>query len=102
MLLGGGTLINPGYVREVQEALDFGLPVSSLGTGVGSCGFSQPETVNITEWKALLRAFKQLGVRGPRSRTMLGALDVPGVEVIGDLALGLTLTNPLSHPIRPP
>lgn len=86
-ILGGGTLINPFGVQRVQCALSQGLPVITLGTGVGSCGFRHANKVDISEWKSLLADFRRIGVRGPRSKQALECIGVNRVEVIGDLAL---------------
>jgi polysaccharide pyruvyl transferase WcaK-like protein len=89
LLLGGGTLINPSFLEITRAALRSGLPVSALGTGVGSCGFAQPDRVGIAAWKPLLAEFRRIGVRGPRSQAALNALGLENVEVVGDLALCL-------------
>lgn len=90
VILGGGTLINE-YVwgKQVRKALDQGLPVSTLGTGVGSCGFGHPEQANLREWKAMLADFRAIGVRGPLSMQALESIGVQNVHVVGDLALSL-------------
>lgn len=89
VFLGGGTLINPGYKNIVQLALSSGLDVSSLGTGVGSSGFSAKRFEEIEDWIPLLHRFKHLGVRGPRSLKILQEMGVEHAEVVGDLALAL-------------
>lgn len=94
VFLGGGTLINEGYLGIVRRALDFGIPVSSLGTGVGSSGFgSTCEDVSL-EWRDALSQFRRLGVRGPHSKSKLEAIGLKNAEVIGDLALALTPETP--------
>ncbi len=90
VVLGGGTLINVGYLPIVRLALDMGIATSSFGTGVGSCGFGAPPHEDLTAWVPVLRRFAGLGVRGPRSAAALRALGLDGVEVIGDPALALT------------
>ena len=101
VILGGGTLISPTWAEHVRAALQQGLPVWSLGTGVGSHGFLQTDTVTLQEWKPLLKDFHRIGVRGPRSKTTLESMDIPNVEVVGDLALSLALEN-LKPPADPP
>ena len=51
VILGGGTLINE-YVwsEQVRTALEQGVPVWSLGTGVGSCGFGHPAQANLVRF----------------------------------------------------
>lgn len=90
VILGGGTLINSGYSATVQTALASGLDLMTLGTGVGSNGFSNDRIVDIREWAPLLKRFKRVGVRGPRSLRALEQLGVETTEVVGDLALALT------------
>ena len=99
-VLGGGTLINPFAAHRVRDCLRMGLSLSTLGTGVGSCGFRQSHRVNIDEWKPLLADFQKLGVRGPRSKEALEAIGLSNVEIIGDLALSLARDecSPLSDP----
>jgi hypothetical protein len=95
VFLGGGTLINHGYLGVIRKALQFGLPISTLGTGVGSSGFSdQGESIGY-EWRDALNAMERVGVRGPRSLAKLRSIGVDKAEVIGDLALALTATTPI-------
>ena len=86
-ILGGGTFINSYGLPVVRTALELGLPAWTLGTGVGSAGFHMKARPELLEWRALLRDFRAVGVRGPLSKATLDELGVPHVEVIGDLAL---------------
>jgi len=86
-ILSGGTLINALGYQRVRFALKAGLAVRSLGTGVGSCGLSQPNSIDIRAWKPLLKDFDRLGVRGFRSQEALKNLGIDNVETTGDLAL---------------
>ena len=90
VILGGGTLISSTWFDMVRTALQQGLGVWSLGTGVGSSGFDQPNHIDLSAWKPLLADFQRLGVRGPRSKDMLNAMGLANAEVVGDLALSLT------------
>jgi polysaccharide pyruvyl transferase WcaK-like protein len=102
-LLGGGTLINPNFVGVARAALRTGLPVSALGTGVGSCGFAQPDRVDLAEWRSLLPDFRSVGVRGPRSVAALNDLGVKTAGAVGDLALcGAGARTPTSGEGGPP
>jgi polysaccharide pyruvyl transferase WcaK-like protein len=90
VILGGGTLISPHWVNHTRTALKQGLPLWTLGTGVGSSGFDDQDSVEIEAWKPLLMDFKRISVRGPKSKEALASIDINNVEVIGDLALSLT------------
>jgi len=89
-VLGGGTLINPGFWPFVEAAERTGLPMFMFGTGVGSSGLGQPEYVSLTPWKSLSSRFSAVSVRGPLSREALIELGFNGVEVVGDPALQFT------------
>lgn len=86
LVLGGGTLINDMWRNKVGRSLQFGIPLISLGTGVGSCGVEQSETVDFSSWKDILNKFESVNVRGYLSKTRLESIDVPST-VTGDLAL---------------
>lgn len=86
-VLGGGTLINPHWYEKVKTALDQGLPMWALGTGVGSAGFGMPERLELQPWRELLEQFEGVGVRGPRSVAALRDIGVDHAEEIGDVAL---------------
>jgi polysaccharide pyruvyl transferase WcaK-like protein len=101
VLLGGGTLISPFWFGKVQAAVHQGLPVSTLGTGVGSCGFIQRDDVDLSGWAPLLERFVHLGVRGPRSQARLERLGIEHAQVVGDLALYLTRDEPIEADERP-
>lgn len=93
-VLGGGTFINTYGLSTVRTALRQGLPAWTLGTGVGSAGFNMSRQPDLAEWRALLRDFQAVGVRGPLSQAALEALGVPRAEVVGDLALVLAQQAP--------
>ncbi|HEX8820053.1 MAG TPA: polysaccharide pyruvyl transferase family protein [Archangium sp.] len=99
-VLGGGTFINPYGLVTVRAALQQGLPAWTLGTGVGSAGFNMSRRPDLTEWRALLRDFRAVGVRGPHSKAQLDELGVSHAEVIGDLALVLARAEPM-RPVEP-
>lgn len=85
--LGGGTLINEFALDVTRDALKSGAALWTLGTGVGSSGYSQPPEVELRDWAPLLRDFSRLGVRGPRSLAKLSSLGITHGHVVGDLAL---------------
>lgn len=99
VVLGGGTLINVFTKRLVRLALSQGLRVSAIGTGVGSPGWGVEAALD-PEWKSLLRQFARVGVRGPVSKAALDALEVPHVQIVGDLAfvLGREMLVPPEDP----
>lgn len=101
VVLGGGTLISPGYSRLwVEELLRLGQTVWSCGTGVGSAGWTQDPDPDISLWHAPLSDFRSVAVRGPISKERLEAIGIRNVKVCGDLALGLALDEirPLADP----
>jgi polysaccharide pyruvyl transferase WcaK-like protein len=101
VVLGGGTLINPGYLPIVRRAISQRIPVYAFGTGVGSAGFAEERDPDITVWKEPLNRLRRIGVRGPDSQAALERIGVNRVEVIGDPALLLTLDE-LPAPRRRP
>jgi len=94
VLVGGGTLISPFWFGKVEAAVQQGLAISTLGTGVGSCGFIQRDDIDLSAWVPLVRTFRHLGVRGPRSKRRLEAMGAERPEVVGDLAMYLALDEP--------
>ncbi len=97
LYLGGGTLINDGHLGLVEKAIDLGLEISTLGTGVGSSGFATSDECVNPKWHHLLTQFKKVGVRGPVSAQKLTNIGVRNVQIIGDLAMALTPDKPLGH-----
>lgn len=96
IFLGGGTLINNEYLNIVEYFLDQGSQLATLGTGVGSPGFSKSESTLEDDWVRLLGKFQRVGVRGPISLAKLRQSGFEGGEVIGDLALALTPDRPIA------
>lgn len=95
--LGGGTLINRDYLSPVRYCLNAGLPLVSLGTGVGSTGLRMEGEAPTGEWPDLLARFNAVGVRGPLSQEKLRRAGFGRAEVTGDLALALTPARPLAE-----
>ncbi len=90
VLLGGGTLVNCSYLPVAQLVRALGLPIYSVGTGVGSAGFGMPfDGDRLGKWKAVFDDCDFLSVRGPLSALALQRSGLTGGEVIGDPALGL-------------
>jgi len=102
VILGGGTLINPSAVEVTRSVLRLGIPMWSLGTGVGGWGYGMSARPDIREWAPLLAGFEGIGVRGPRSKAALEEIGVSRAEVVGDLALALALDQamPCADPPR--
>ncbi|MBV9224413.1 MAG: polysaccharide pyruvyl transferase family protein [Acidobacteriaceae bacterium] len=92
VLLGGGTLINPSYLPVVRFLKAQGLPIHTVGTGVGNPGFgdSHNDDDSLQEWAGILRESPFVSVRGPLSAELLQQAGVVHTEVIGDPALALT------------
>lgn len=93
VILGGGTLIhneNIDGMKMLQKAQNQGLPVWSLGTGVGSSCFGTSPSIGIDNWKPILSKFVKIGVRGPISKSRLESIGINNVKIVGDLALSFT------------
>lgn len=89
MLLGGGTLINTGWLDIVRYSLAQGIPTWAFGTGAGSSGYGMSAEVCIDEWASILPAFRYIGLRGPLSLAAVRSIGVDNAVVVGDLALAL-------------
>lgn len=98
-VLGGGTLVNQGYIGIVETCLEKGIRLATLGTGVGSPGLSAHDSDLDPRWVEALRQFEGVGVRGPLSAAKLTAVGVAKTKVIGDLALALTPDLPCGDPV---
>lgn len=92
IVLGGGTLMNHRYLPTLRWIARSGVPAVAIGTGVGDWGWG------IFDGRAAARsvrkelpAFEAIGVRGPLSRRWLEHVGDREVEVVGDLALALTV-----------
>ncbi|HEX3744916.1 MAG TPA: polysaccharide pyruvyl transferase family protein [Bryobacteraceae bacterium] len=88
ILLGGGTLVNPAFMQQVQDALAQKQRLYMFGTGVGSSGFGLAPAISLDGWREALTQFRFLSVRGPLSQAALCRAGVPVPEVVGDPALG--------------
>ncbi|WP_078555040.1 polysaccharide pyruvyl transferase family protein [Bacillus alkalicellulosilyticus] len=114
VILGGGSLFQGEFCLDLlEEAIEFGLPIYSFGTGVdylsenmiSSCikkqkivkePFFQNKRIDIDKLKHVLKHVNFIGVRGPLTQTFLKSLNVETkspITVIGDPAL-LFSTNP--------
>jgi len=87
--LGGGTIINTGYIKEVRDALNSNYKVFAFGSGVSDSSLSEQNTYdskNFDEWIKLLHSCLFVGVRGPDSQAILAKKGVKAT-IIGDPAL---------------
>ena len=91
-LLGGGTLINPLRLPLARLLKAQGLPIYTVGTGVGNPGFgiSHSDNDSLQEWADILSQSRFVSVRGPLSEELLRQAGITHAEVIGDPALALT------------
>lgn len=96
IVLGGGTMMNDYTLATVRAMQRFGLRCRAFGTGVGSAGWGMDEESaarGLRQWVPLLREFDSVAVRGPLSVRRLAEAGFEGAEVVGDLALALTLPS---------
>lgn len=94
VILGGGTLIGPYWLSKIAYAQRQQCTTWTLGTGVGSSGFSDETSVPLDGWLDVLESMKHVGLRGPRSVTALTNIGFTRAEPVGDLAATLTLATP--------
>lgn len=86
IVIGGGTQftgMNAGQLKTLVRCND---RIWSFGTGVGSCGFSEPPDSDLSGLACSLKHIHPLTVRGPYSREKLLELQIYS-EIIGDPAL---------------
>lgn len=90
LMLGGGTLINRGYLRHLRPLDSPKIERVVFGTGVANPEYWTDPKEAPAEWVRFLETCVYLGVRGPLSReTLFGwGLDRQ-VEIVGDPALSL-------------
>jgi polysaccharide pyruvyl transferase WcaK-like protein len=104
LLLGGGTVLGRRIWRfHLRQALALSArqPAFMLGAGVEDPAFARlghlSEQRELPRWRALLRHFDEVTVRGPRSAELLGDVGI-AARVIGDPALLLDLEAASSVP----
>jgi len=86
IMIGGGTQFTPMNALKLKTLTQYNDQVWSFGTGVGSCGFCEPQPADLTELIPSLKQINPLTVRGPYSQGALLKLGINS-EVIGDPAL---------------
>lgn len=64
-LLGGGTLINETWHGKVMRLAQMGVPMTAVGTGVGSCGKEQVATANFEIGRTCYEASPPCTCGGP-------------------------------------
>lgn len=90
LMLGGGTLINRGYLRLLKPLDSPYLERVAFGPGVAHPDYWGETREDPAEWVAFLESCLYVGVRGPRSAALLGDWGLKKeVEVLGDPALSL-------------
>ncbi|HKX74674.1 MAG TPA: glycosyltransferase, partial [Acidimicrobiia bacterium] len=90
LLVGGGTLINRGYLRQVLEHDSPRVERVVFGTGVANPSYWGTPKEDPAGWVEFLATCGLVGVRGPISAELLRSFGYRGrLEVIGDPALAL-------------
>ena len=90
LMLGGGTLINRGFLRQVLRHDSPSVERVAFGTGVANPDYWGQPKEKPGDWIAFLESCLTVGVRGPISAELLvdwGLSKEP--EIIGDPALSL-------------
>lgn len=91
LMLGGGTLINRGYLRRLRPLDSPSRERIVFGTGVANPDFWGEPKESLRDWIAFLDSCAYIGVRGPTSARLLDEWGIHReVEVIGDPALSLS------------
>ncbi|MDP3984059.1 MAG: polysaccharide pyruvyl transferase family protein, partial [Acidimicrobiia bacterium] len=95
LILGGGTLINRGYLRQLTEHDSPRVERVVFGTGVANPAYWGAPKEDPSGWIQFLQTCGFVGVRGPISAELLRGWGYRSrLEVIGDPAL--TLEPPLT------
>jgi polysaccharide pyruvyl transferase WcaK-like protein len=90
LIVGGGTLINRGYLRQVLEHDSPRVERVVFGTGVANPSYWGTPKEDPAGWVEFLATCGLVGVRGPTSAELLRGFGYRGgLTVIGDPALAL-------------
>jgi glycosyltransferase involved in cell wall biosynthesis len=90
LMLGGGTLVNRGYLRLLRTLDSPYLERVAFGPGVAHPEYWGDTREDPVDWVAFLESCLYVGVRGPRSAALLSEWGLKrDVEVMGDPALSL-------------
>jgi glycosyltransferase involved in cell wall biosynthesis len=98
LMLGGGTLINRGYLKRLRPLDSPSRERIVFGTGVANPSYWGDPTEPLDEWIAFLESCAYVGVRGPISARLLDEWGMRRqIRVIGDPALSLTPSSDVSR-----
>lgn len=90
LMLGGGTLINRGYLRHLRPHDSPRVERAAFGTGVAHPDYWGEPKEEPKDWIAFLESCLYVGVRGPRSADLLDGWGLKRrLEIVGDPALSL-------------
>lgn len=91
LLLGGGTLINRGYLAQLDRMDSPRIERAVLGTGVANPEYWGTPRENPADWVEFLSTCGYVGVRGPTSADLLREWGHRGqLEIVGDPALAIS------------
>lgn len=91
LMLGGGTLINRGYLRHLRPLDSPRIERVTFGTGVANPDYWGEPREKPSDWIDFLSTCAYVGVRGPMSRSILEEWGSKReIEIVGDPALSLT------------
>ncbi len=100
LMLGGGTLINRGYLRHLRPLDSPQRERVAFGPGVANPIYWGDPKERPEEWVAFLESCAYVGVRGPISARLLDDWGMRStVEVVGDPALSL-IPSPGIEPVE--
>lgn len=90
LMLGGGTLINRGYLRQLRPLDSPNLERVAFGPGVANPEYWGEPKEDTADWVDFLDSCAYVGVRGPMSADLLRDWGLRReLEVVGDPALSL-------------
>lgn len=90
LMLGGGTLINRGYLKHLRPHDSPRVERLVFGTGVANPEYWGEPREDLNDWVKFLDSCLYVGVRGPRSAELLSRWGFTGeLEIVGDPALSL-------------
>ncbi len=90
LMLGGGTLINRGYLRHLRPLDSPRIERVTFGTGVANPAYWGDPRESTADWIDFLDSCMYVGVRGPLSATLLTDWGLKrSIEITGDPALSL-------------